>query len=245
MDPASHYLEPLEEAFGHGAQHAAQLAAIVTAAAQVYAQHRAHRQRWQAARDEQAARALREQERAADRQAALGWAPAHDPRWLAQAGLLQTATAWGAAAPYADADPVAGSALRKCEDRLRALHPYAMARYDRLRGDGLDPVEAMREAVPLFARAPRVRTGEPASEHPALDMPAGERNAGSFAETDDGPPVLEPSTELDDAAKRRGRETAWPRDREAITVSHPRVREAGAHGRRDGSRLGNGHQPSR
>ena len=150
MDPASHYPEPLEEAFGHGAQRAAQLAAIVTAAAQVYAQYRAHRQRQQAARDEQTARTLREQERAANRQARMGWAPAHDARWLAQAGLLDTANVWGAAAPYADADPVAASALRTCEDRLRALHPYAMARYDRLRADGMNPIEAMREAVPLF-----------------------------------------------------------------------------------------------
>ena len=47
--------EPLEDAFGHGALRAAQLAAIVTAAAQVYAHYRAHRQRRQAARDEQTA----------------------------------------------------------------------------------------------------------------------------------------------------------------------------------------------
>jgi hypothetical protein len=29
--------------------------------------------------------------------------------------------------------------MRKCEDRLRKLHSYAMARYDRLRDDGMDP----------------------------------------------------------------------------------------------------------
>ncbi len=79
----------------------------MTAAAQVYAQYRAHRQRQQTARDEQTARTLREQERAANRQARMGWAPAHDARWLAQAGLPETADVWGAAAPYAEADPVA------------------------------------------------------------------------------------------------------------------------------------------
>jgi hypothetical protein len=52
-----------------------------------------------------------------------GWAPAHDSRWLAQAGLLQAVRVWSAATAYADADPTAGSAARKCEERLRALHP--------------------------------------------------------------------------------------------------------------------------
>ena len=62
--------------------------------------------------------------------------------------------------PYADRnvpwyEPAAATAMRKTEDRLRDLHPYAMARYDRLRADGMSPADAMREAAPLFARAPR------------------------------------------------------------------------------------------
>jgi hypothetical protein len=47
--------------------------------------------------------------------------------------------------------------VERCEARLRELHPYAMARFDRLRDDGVDRVEAMREAAPLFLRAPHVR----------------------------------------------------------------------------------------
>ena len=51
------------------------------------------------------------------------WAPAYDARWLAQADLLQVGRVWGAAAPYADADPEAASALRRAEDRLRTCTP--------------------------------------------------------------------------------------------------------------------------
>ena len=46
--------------------------------------------------------------------------------------------AWGAALPYADRnvpwhEPAAAAAITHCEERLRQLHPYAMAHYDRLR----------------------------------------------------------------------------------------------------------------
>ena len=68
---------------------------------------------------------------------------------------------WSAAAAYADADPDAADAARKCEERLRALHPYAMAWYDRLRSEGAGALDAMREALPLFARAPYARPGGP------------------------------------------------------------------------------------
>ena len=54
--------------------------------------------------------------------------------------------------------------MRKSEARLRALHPFAMARYDRLRSDGA-AADAMREAAPLFALYPHAR---PASARAAL-----------------------------------------------------------------------------
>ena len=62
--------------------------------------------------------------------------------------------------PFADRtvpwyEPAAATAMRKCEERLRVQHPYAMARYDRLRSDGMGPADAMREAAPLFASPPR------------------------------------------------------------------------------------------
>lgn len=99
--------------------------------------------------------------------ARMTWAPAHDPRWLNTAGLLDVARIWGAAMPYADRgarwyDPTAASAMAKCEARLRTLHPYAMARYDRLRADGAGAADAMRQAAPLFTAPPTVHTAGPA-----------------------------------------------------------------------------------
>jgi hypothetical protein len=102
--------------------------------------------------------------------ARAGWAPAYDARWLAQADL-QAARGWGAGVGYADADPEAAGAVRRCEERLRVLHPYAMAWYDRLRGEGAGAVEAMRQAVPLFGRATHMRTGDPAAERRELENP--------------------------------------------------------------------------
>jgi len=169
MDPATHHPDPLAESFGHSAQHVAQFTSVVMAAGYAYTQYRARRAQRNAARDERTARELRDQQRAAYQQARMAWAPAHDSRWLAQADLIQTARAWGAAAPYADDDPLSASAMRKCEDRLRAIHPYAMARYDRLRAQGAGPIEAMQEAAPLFTRVPHARTGDPSVARPALE----------------------------------------------------------------------------
>ena len=113
----------------------------------------------QATQDRQAQRQLDEQERAARANARTGWAPAHDARWLAQADVHQAFRTWGAAVPWADTDPVAASAMRKSEERLRTLHPFAMARYDRLCAEGAGPIEAMRKAVRLFGYHPNARPG--------------------------------------------------------------------------------------
>ncbi len=177
MEP-DRYPDPLEEAFNRGSQRVAQLASLVGAMAQVVIQRRAlHDARTAARHDERATRILQEQERLIHRQSQLSWAPAHDPNWLAHADLLQTGRAWASAAAYADTDPAAASAMRKCEDRLRRLHPYAMARYDRLRSDGTNPLDAMRETAPLFSRHPHVRVGDPAPTRPLLG--AGTREEAS------------------------------------------------------------------
>ena len=159
MDPGNHP-DPFQDAMQHALQRGIQITYAVVTGTQVYLHHQKTQARVAAERDERVRRALNAQIRA-DRDAhRAGWAPALDPHWLRQAGLVQTARAWAAAMPYADRsvpwyEPTAATAMRKCEDRLRDLHPYAMARYDRLRGDGMGPAEAMREAAPLFANAPR------------------------------------------------------------------------------------------
>jgi len=65
-----------------------------------------------------------------------------------------------------------------------------MAWYDRLRSDGAAPLDAMREALPLFARAPHARPGDPAAERrglPAKDGPG----AASWDSGADDPAVAE------------------------------------------------------
>jgi hypothetical protein len=159
MDTGNHP-DPFTDAMGHVMQQAMQVGYAAVTAAQVYT----HLKRTQASagaeRDDRARRALNTQIRA-DRDASrASWAPALDPHWLRQADLVETAQAWGAATPCADRampwyEPAAATAMRKTEERLRHLHPYAMARYDALRADGMEPAEAMRETAPLFARPAR------------------------------------------------------------------------------------------
>ena len=210
MDPSAHHPDPFGEGFSHSSQKAAQFISMAGAAYEIAARRKAIRAARDAARTEQQHRALQEQERAARADVRARWAPAHDARWLAQADLLQVGGAWGAAAPYADTDPEAASALRKAEGRLRVLHPYAMARYDRLRVEGADPLEAMREAVYLFAREPHARPGQPATTRPGIE--AGTPGTGSWPDAAEaaraGAPQPGPRPDLYQDAEQRGRQIA-------------------------------------
>lgn len=167
MEPG-HHADPLQEALSQGAQRAAQLASLAAAWAQVAVHRKMLSEASTAADDDRAAQALGRQDRLLREQAAAAWAPATDPDWLAAADLIQAGRAWAAAGSYADSDPLAAAAMRRCEDRLRRIHPYAMARYDRLRSDGASPLAAMRETAPLFAQSPAARPGEPAVTRHAL-----------------------------------------------------------------------------
>ena len=184
MDSPDVYPDALGDALSHSSQRLAQLGSLITAAATMQIRRRAQAKAANAARSQRELRALQKQQRAAWQLARAGWAPAHDSRWLAHADLLQTARVWGAAAAYADTDPAATSAARRCEERLRVLHPYAMARYDRLRSEGAGAFEAMRQAVPLFGRAPHARPGDPGAGRRALEAPAG--RDGALPDSDAG-----------------------------------------------------------
>jgi hypothetical protein len=155
-----HHPDPFEDSLRQGVQRAIQLASGAVTAAQVYLFHRNTQARAVDERDDRARRALHAQMRAEQQAGRAGWAPALDPAWLREATLFQVARVWSAAMPYSDRDvpwyePAAATAMRKCEERLRDLHPYGMTRYDRLRADRLGPAEAMQQAAPLFARPPR------------------------------------------------------------------------------------------
>lgn len=204
MEP-NRYVDPLEEALSHGSQRVAQLASLAGAMSQVVIQRRAIQDALVSGRDEELAkRSLQRQQQALREQARLSYAPAHDQEWLAQADFVQTARAWGGAACFADSDPAAALALRRCEARLRELHPYAMARYDRLRTDGMSPLDAMRESVPLFARSPNVRTGEPAATRAALTVEATAEFGWEAADSDIATETAAGSDE-EQQAEQRGR----------------------------------------
>lgn len=223
MEPA-HYADPLEEALSQASQRVAQFASLTGAMAQVILQRRALHDARQATRDdERAVRVIEEQERLIQRQVRLSWAPAHDPQWLAHADLLQTGRAWAGAASYADTDPAAASALRKCEDRLRKLHPYAMARYDRLRGDGISPLDSMRETVPLFGRSPHARVGDPAPFRHALGADAGPDvpQPANHAFVDPAEPW--PADDSLDRAEQRGRQIIERLQSSARSVGRPEL----------------------
>src|SRR6266516_203953 len=182
--------DPFGDALQQGVQRAIQLASGAVTAAQVYLFHQSTQARAVDERDDRARRVLQAQIRAEQQAGRAGWAPALDPAWLREATLLQVAGAWSAAVPYSDRtvpwyEPAAATALRKCEERLRELHPYAMARYDRLRAEGLGPAEAMQEAAPLFARPAHAHD---ASAAPRPMVTVGEGLGEGLAEAGHGPP---------------------------------------------------------
>ena len=219
MDPSAHHPDPIGEAFSHSSQKTAQFVSMAGAAYEIAARRKAIRAAREAARTDQQLRALQEQERAAHADARARWAPAYDARWLAQADLFQAGRVWGAAAPYADADPEAASALRRAEGRLRSLHPYAMARYDRLRAEGAGPLEAMGEAVRLFARQPHARPGQPAAARPGIGAGRPVPGPGRLPR----PParVLPSPIPAAPGGPLPGRRAAWAADRRAAASPRP------------------------
>jgi hypothetical protein len=221
VEPA-HYTDPLEDALSQGSQRVAQFASLAGAMAQVVMQRRALHDARKAARgDEHATRVLDEQERLMRRQARLSWAAAGDPQWLAQAGLLDTGRAWAGAAAYADTDPAAAAVMRACENRLRTLHPYAMARYDRLRADGMSPLDAMRETAPLFGRHPGARAGDPAAVRPALAAGDGNTVPPGTAEVPEERPEPDAAERAGAAAELRGQRIAGRLQASARAAGRP------------------------
>jgi hypothetical protein len=206
-DPAGHYTDPLEDALSQSAQRVAQLASLLGAATEVAVRARALRQA--RATHGETDQAIEQYELEARQHARMRWAPAHDRGWLSRADLLQVARVWSAAASYADTDPVAAAAQRKCEERLRELHPYAMARYDRLIRDGMSALDAMQEAAPLFGRSPQARPGEAGAERAALDPRlADDVFAWTGASVPDATAGTDPAPSQTEAMEQRGRQIA-------------------------------------
>lgn len=159
MEPQAHP-DPFADAVSHGIQRVIQIASSAATGAQVLAYLQRDRTRTRAHRDERDRQAQAAQMRADQAAARANLAAICDPGWLPNADLGQAAHTWGLSMPYADQaapwyDPSAAAVMRRAEQRLRVLHPTAMARYDRLRSEGAEPAAAMQEAAPMFAYPPR------------------------------------------------------------------------------------------
>ncbi|NKZ03277.1 hypothetical protein [Actinomadura latina] len=165
--------DPIAEGLQHSGQRLVQIVSAAVGVQQTFAQRRNRMKAIQQDRDEKADRAQAQLRRAALAEARSRWNRAHDRKWLRDAPLLDVAEAWGAAVPYADGNASAALAVRRCEERLRRLHPHAMSHYDRLRTEGTDALQAMKQAAPFFTRDPNVRTGDPAPGRAELHEGAG------------------------------------------------------------------------
>lgn len=157
--------EPAEDPVGHATSKVMQYTSFATMAAEVLHRRAEHRQAIAAAADQRGA-AARRAETTADRNAArLQWRPVLDPRRSADLCLVDAGLAWAASQQWRGADAEADLASERAAARLRELRPDVMARFDRLTGEGLDPVEAMLRVAPFFDQ-PAAR------EHGAASRPS-------------------------------------------------------------------------
>src|SRR5664280_242223 len=172
MSMPDHTDDPVAAAGGKVASYLS----LATVAAEAIAQLAAARARERAVTDERTAVALRAQRQAAYSQARLGWAPILDPKLRERTGVLDAGLVWAKAQAWRP-DPAAERASDLAEDRLRDLRPDVMERYDRLRAEGTDPVEAMRRVAPGFD-GPPMWTGQPGPARAALTERDASRQPG-------------------------------------------------------------------
>lgn len=161
--------EHAEDPVGHASAKIVQYISLATMAAEAIAQHRQQRKTAAAATDSRVAAALRAQQTSARTAARLQWQPVLHPPGGAGGSLADAGLAWAASLPWRDTDPEAALAGDRALQRMRELRPDVMARFDRLTGQGLDQVEAMRRVAPFLDRpAGRAHHG---AARPALTGP--------------------------------------------------------------------------
>ena len=163
--------EHAEDPVGQAGQKVVQYASLATMAAEAIAQVRQQRAAAAAAGDAQTAAAVRAQRTAALTAAQAQWQPLLDNRLRGRTSLGDAGLAWATAQGWREVEPQAALASDSAEQRLRELRPDVMERFDRLTGDGLDPVEAMRRVAPFFDR-PAARPGEHSPRSAVPAMPA-------------------------------------------------------------------------
>jgi hypothetical protein len=133
-----------------GVARLAQLAAMSVSVGEALARLRAHRLHERAADDERRAAGDRAHRDLAGVRERMTYAPLMDNLHLRGLSTSQILGAWSAAVPPAEHDPLAARARDRAEQRLRQLHPEAMATFDVAQDQGLDPFTAMRRAAGEF-----------------------------------------------------------------------------------------------
>jgi len=191
--------EHAEDPVGHASSKIVQYVSLATMAAEAFAQRSQQRAAAAAATEVKATAALRAQQTGARNTARLQWLPVLDPRRGADTSLAVAGLAWAASQAWRDTDPEAALAGGRALGRMRELRPDVMARFDRLTGDGMDQVEAMRRVAPFF-------------DHPA----AREHGRAVRQELTVGEPDASLPPAADSAARAAGDEDARFADRTAV-----------------------------
>jgi hypothetical protein len=135
---------------GEAAARVAQLAAMTVSVGEALARLRAQRTIARADDDRRDQAALRAFARVDAARAGLVYRQALSPSWVRGADTTQLLTAWHCAGPYREHDPTANLAADRVEQRLRQLHPEAMAVYDGVELRGLPPDYRMQQASRLL-----------------------------------------------------------------------------------------------
>jgi len=151
--------EHAEDPVGQAGQKVMQHASLATMAAEAIAQVAQQRAATAAVTDARAAAAARAGRTAALTAARPQWQPMLDGRLYDRSSVADAGLAWAAAQGWREIDPQAALASDRALERLRQLRPDVMDRFDRLTGDGVHPVEAMRRVAPFLDRPP-ARPGE-------------------------------------------------------------------------------------
>ncbi len=192
--------EHAEDPVGHASSKIVQYVSLATMAAEALAQRSQQRAAAAAATDQKATAALRAQQTGARNAARLQWLPVLDLRHGADASLGDAGLAWASSQAWRDVDPEAAMAGDRALQRMRKLRPDAMARFDRLTGDGLDQVEALRRVASFFDR-PAAREHGGAVRHKLTvgEPDAGLQAAADSAARDDSAQFADRTAVVDDA----------------------------------------------
>ena len=162
---------------------AAQTLAVSISVVEALARARAQRAHDRADDAERALVGARATEALNHSTARLTWTPAFDDHTLRRLSATEMLQAWEAADQYRNLDPSAARAAELIEQRLRGVHPEAMAVYDDALDQGRTAADAMQQAKQRFR-------GEFGLEPPGATLRLGQstddlRHAYSATRTDD------------------------------------------------------------